>query len=286
MATDDTFEQLIPMMSDVQQQPGFGGFHYPTDPSSTASPTVLTTNQATTVSPPQNHVGICNPDIASNVNSVNSISNTINRMCTLYQIGYYEENLGKHRKQSKKKLTWVFRVVDSDFAGHDHTVSLIWSKSTGKQEVEMDGVNVWFGRRPGSSVFEHRWTTSTMTPASSAFTQPLQLHIVSTIAPKLHENFRKHDLILNGQVFTNLPPCATTTSSDGEPVAAMGDAVQNNLRPRNSMGPMVMINNCDDAADDDDYGTNGIYGDTADGTYPASIFYLLYPDGIVHDVEL
>ena len=62
----------------------------------------------------------------------------------------------------------------------------------------MDGAEqVWFGRRRGASVFDYSWETRDGIP--------LKLNIMGTSAPKLYKNFRCYDLIINGQIFANLP---------------------------------------------------------------------------------
>jgi len=89
------------------------------------------------------------------------------------------------------KIVWIFRESDIE-----HIISLIWSKTTGKQQIEMDGTLIWFGRNPGRSVLDHNWTTRD---------ERLKLHLLATCAPKVNENFRNFDLVINGQLFAALP---------------------------------------------------------------------------------
>jgi hypothetical protein len=121
---------------------------------------------------------------------------------SLYQVGFVEESIARVNKGSKIRVTWTFRVASSpsDAAqGREHSISLIWSKKTGKQEIFMDGTEeVFFGRHRGASVFDHQWETQ-----SEGL--PLQLQILATCAPKLHPGFRCYDLIINGNVFAYLP---------------------------------------------------------------------------------
>lgn len=120
---------------------------------------------------------------------------------SLYQVSFLEEDVAKFNKSSKIRVTWVFRVAPSGNAadGREHSLSLTWSKKTGKQEINMDGTEqVWFGRHSGASVFDHRWEAETEGV-------PLKFHILGTCAPKLHPDFRCYDLIINGQVFAFLP---------------------------------------------------------------------------------
>lgn len=118
---------------------------------------------------------------------------------TVYRVSYDEEYVGKMVKKSKTRVTWKFVV-----AGRKHTIQLNWSKSTGKQEIFLDGASIWFGRNKGRSVLDHHWTT----PDES-----LNLHVLATCAPKLSNDFRSYDLLINGQIFASLP-CDDNNNGD------------------------------------------------------------------------
>jgi len=115
----------------------------------------------------------------------------VGSQANLYQVHFSEEKVGKMMKNSKMKIVWIFRESDIE-----HIISLIWSKTTGKQQIEMDGTLIWFGRNPGRSVLDHNWTTRD---------ERLKLHLLATCAPKVNENFRNFDLVINGQLFAALP---------------------------------------------------------------------------------
>jgi hypothetical protein len=110
----------------------------------------------------------------------------------LYQVNFSEEKVGKMMKNSKMKMTWSFRESNDT----EHDITLIWSKNTGKQEIIMDGTEIWFGRNQGRSVLDHNWKTRD---------ERLKLHVLATCAPKVNENFRNYDLVINGQLFATLP---------------------------------------------------------------------------------
>mmetsp|Transcript_13404 Transcript_13404/g.31554 ORF Transcript_13404/g.31554 Transcript_13404/m.31554 type:complete len:205 (-) Transcript_13404:214-828(-) len=111
---------------------------------------------------------------------------------TVYQLEYSEESVGKTVKSSKVRITWSF-VCNG---GREHEITLRWSKATGKQEICMDGSQIWFGRNKGRSVFDHNWTTRD---------DSLKLHVLGTCAPKMNAGFRCYDLLINGQLFASLP---------------------------------------------------------------------------------
>jgi hypothetical protein len=123
------------------------------------------------------------------------LSDTANNDTLLIQISFVVDNAGKKRPTSKKRITWTFGQAAG---AEQHTVSFTWSKRSGKQRVDMDGTEVWFGRKTSASVFFHKWTTR----------EGMHLHILATTkTPKKNvlPEFRKYDLMINNQVFANLP---------------------------------------------------------------------------------
>lgn len=110
------------------------------------------------------------------------------------QAGFKVEDVGKTFPSSKKRVTWKFYKRGNAVP---HVVSLVWSKYTGKQTVFMDGKEVWFGRKEGSSVVTYNWTTRDGTT----------LHILAcrtTPTTSASGAFRKYDLILGNQTFSSL----------------------------------------------------------------------------------
>jgi hypothetical protein len=116
---------------------------------------------------------------------------------SLYQVSSLVENVGKRQPRSKKRITWTFT---DDGEQHEHTVTFLWSKRTGKQFVFMHDAEVYFGRKKGASVFYHKWTSRD---------ERLKLHILACAATpsKQHvaSGFRKYELIVNGQPFSSMP---------------------------------------------------------------------------------
>lgn len=160
---------------------------------------------------------------------------------TIQKVDFIEDDVGKVRKQSKKRVTWTFQVttaqasntttalVEAQTAGlldgpatqrHPpaaqkmYSVSLLWSLKTGKQHIEMNGEEVWFDRKPGASVCSHAWTTSDGL---------LRLEVLATgRAPKRHvaPDFRSYDLMINGRIFEELPSLEQGTTSSYDPTSA------------------------------------------------------------------
>jgi hypothetical protein len=78
-----------------------------------------------------------------------------------------------------------------------YSVSVTWSFASGKQEIQMNGQVVWFGRRSGGSILSHAWSED-----------DLQLEVLGTShVPKRHvsHGFRCFDLMINGRRFDELP---------------------------------------------------------------------------------
>lgn len=111
---------------------------------------------------------------------------------TARQVSFDTEYCGAMRfKKSKKKVTWVYLL-----GGEEHTVSLLWSKYSGKLTVEMDGEEEWAGRNGGASTVSHKWITRDGT----------RLHILaSSVTPNKTPDFRKSELMINSRRFSSLP---------------------------------------------------------------------------------
>mmetsp|Transcript_5354 Transcript_5354/g.10070 ORF Transcript_5354/g.10070 Transcript_5354/m.10070 type:complete len:200 (+) Transcript_5354:21-620(+) len=118
---------------------------------------------------------------------------------SLHQVSFLEEDVGRMNTKSKIRVTWVFRMEDASKQPEEHSVTLTWSKKTGKLEIGMDESDqIWFGKRQGASIFDYSWTAQNLTP-------PLRFHVLGTCAPNFRKNFRSFDLIINGQIFAHLP---------------------------------------------------------------------------------
>lgn len=152
---------------------------------------------------------------------------------TVFRIECVEEDVGRIRKHSKKWLTWRFKVVESAGVSHHpmdagppmvdllagpivdvrpppitapapakmvsktYSISLTWSFKSGKQSLEVNGTELWFGRKRGGAIFSHAWQEG-----------DLQLEVLGTCQPpKRHvsPDFRSFDLMINGKNFEDLP---------------------------------------------------------------------------------
>ena len=113
---------------------------------------------------------------------------------TFSQIHFGIEQIGKRRPNTVKRVTWVFGVSNNA----PHTVVMTWNKRTGEQSVEMDGEEVWFGRKPGASVCCHKWKTR-----DGLYLEILACH--KTPMSRKEEGYRKYELMINSRSFSLLP---------------------------------------------------------------------------------
>lgn len=171
--------------------------------------------------------------------SMSSISDS------LYKVAFDEEDVGRVRKESKKRITWTFQLAPSPaepvipesrelclLDAPDETpapqptpapiepkmysVTLVWSVNTGKQQVEFNGEEIFFGRKQGSSVFSHAFTTR----------DNLRLEVLATCRPpKRHvaPDFRAYDLMINGHLFHSLPALNVEAFANSETGASSID---------------------------------------------------------------
>lgn len=128
-----------------------------------------------------------------------------------YQVSFLVENAGKTISSTKKRVTWVFGQGD-----HEHTVTLVWSKQSGKRFVYMADAEIHFEEKK-SVTFFHRWTSED---------GKIRFHILATAASPskkfVSPNFIKYELIINGERFAKLPhkdgtPAAEDTEANGLP---------------------------------------------------------------------
>ena len=117
----------------------------------------------------------------------------------IYQVNFSVENVGKRQEDSKKRVRWVFQVVEGGGQGHQqHEIEFTWSLRSGKQEVTMDGQNVMFTKKKGRSVFDE-----TLTKLGEK--AHLQLVCARKAPLKAHPDFRCYELLIDDKPFGTYP---------------------------------------------------------------------------------
>jgi hypothetical protein len=126
----------------------------------------------------------------------------------IYQIDMTTASTGKLVAQSKRRVRWRFGFSNkeaiagggtgTDCRGEEHEVILIWSLTSGKRLVLMDGKEVHFSMgKPTSGKFQTSWTMR----------GNHVLKLVAYAAPPVRNRpgFRQYELFLDGMSFFSFP---------------------------------------------------------------------------------
>lgn len=126
----------------------------------------------------------------------------------LYQVDYNVHNSGKTVAVTKRRITWRFGVANPtaladglsgvDCRGHEHEVKLVWSITSGKRSVILDGQEVHFSQgkalRENKFCFQfHEW--------GHAF------YLIAHVAPPIQKtpDFKMNELLIDGKSFHAFP---------------------------------------------------------------------------------
>lgn len=126
----------------------------------------------------------------------------------VYQVDVTTASTGKIVAQTKRRIRWRLGFsnaeaiqkgcVGSDCRGSEHEIILIWSLTSGKRLVVMDGKEVHFSMgKPTSGKFQTSWTMK----------GNHVLKIVAYAAPpiKNRPGFKQYELSLDGMCFSDMP---------------------------------------------------------------------------------
>ena len=126
---------------------------------------------------------------------------------TIYQLDYLITSKGKRIAASKRRIRWRFGFADeeaidrglcgTECRGKEHEVVIIWSRTSGKQRILADGVEVHFAKSSVLDKFECAWTMK----------GGQELKVVAHAGPAIFQPKGSHrfDLLINGQSYWNLP---------------------------------------------------------------------------------
>jgi len=128
-------------------------------------------------------------------------------MTLWYQVDYSVASSGKRIAVTKRRVRWRWGTANEDALangatgvkcrGREHEVTLVWSITSGKRLVLMDGKEIHFstGSRTEGK-FQHSWT-------ASKFGNDVITIIAYAAAPlqPIH-GFKQFDLVVNGQSFS------------------------------------------------------------------------------------
>ncbi|VEU44715.1 unnamed protein product [Pseudo-nitzschia multistriata] len=124
----------------------------------------------------------------------------------IYQIDFNAVAAGKRVSSSKRKIRWRFGFANkqalgeglngTDCRGEEHDVTIVWSITSGKRQIMMDGKEVHYSTNR-AGVLDHSW-------------QLKGNHVVKVTchaAPPMsaQPGFRQYDLSIDGQSFFSMP---------------------------------------------------------------------------------
>mmetsp|Transcript_11107 Transcript_11107/g.26682 ORF Transcript_11107/g.26682 Transcript_11107/m.26682 type:complete len:576 (-) Transcript_11107:202-1929(-) len=123
-----------------------------------------------------------------------------------YQIDFAAIAAGKRVSSTKRKIRWRFGYASqqalsngqtgTECRGEEHDVTIVWSITSGKRQISMDGREVLYATNR-ASVLEFNWQTKGN-------------HVIKVVchaAPPMtaQPGFRQYDLSIDGQSFFNMP---------------------------------------------------------------------------------
>lgn len=126
----------------------------------------------------------------------------------LYQIDFSAVAAGKRVSSSKRKIRWRFGFANQqavrdgltgmDCRGEEHEVSIVWSITSGKRRIHMDGKEVHFATNR-SGLLDFSWSTK------DNHVIKVFCHAAPPNFGDVQPGFRQYDLSLDGQSFFTMP---------------------------------------------------------------------------------
>lgn len=125
---------------------------------------------------------------------------------TPYQIDFSAIAAGKRVSSTKRKIRWRFGYANqqalrdgrngTDCRGEEHDVTIVWSLTSGKRQISMDGREVHYATNR-AGLLEFNWQTKGN-------------HVIKVTchaAPPMsaQPGFRQYDMSIDGQSFFNMP---------------------------------------------------------------------------------
>lgn len=124
----------------------------------------------------------------------------------VYQIDFVAAAAGKRVASTKRRIRWRFgfpnqQALDAgqtgtDCRGEEHDVTVIWSITSGKRQISMDGREIHFSNSR-AGILDFSWTTK------GNHVIKVECHAAAPLTPE--PNFRQYDLFIDGQSFFNMP---------------------------------------------------------------------------------
>jgi len=127
----------------------------------------------------------------------------------VYAIDFSAQAAGKRIATTKRRIRWRWGytnqegldagLVGTECRGEEHDVILVWSVTSGKRQILMDGKEVHFSASR-SNIIDFSWTTK------GNHVMKLTAHASPPMsASQINSNFRQYDLLVDGQSYFAMP---------------------------------------------------------------------------------
>jgi len=159
------------------------------------------------------------------------------KQASVYQIDFTAVASGKRIASSKRRVRWRFGFANTDALaagqtgtdcrGEEHDVTIVWSITSGKRLVLMDGKEIHFSSSR-TNVFDFTWTSKGN-------------HVMKVIAhaqPPMsaQPGFRQYDFFVDGQSFFTFPKVFRLGLAPNDPRGAGGSSSSSRRRQQPSYG--------------------------------------------------
>eukprot|EP00537_Pseudo-nitzschia_pungens_P009941 CAMPEP_0172386876 /NCGR_PEP_ID=MMETSP1061-20121228/4331_1 /TAXON_ID=37318 /ORGANISM="Pseudo-nitzschia pungens, Strain cf. pungens" /LENGTH=704 /DNA_ID=CAMNT_0013116395 /DNA_START=384 /DNA_END=2498 /DNA_ORIENTATION=- len=183
------------------------------------------------------------------------------KQCPVYQIDFTAVASGKRIASSKRRIRWRFGYANqdalaagqtgTDCRGQEHDVTIVWSITSGKRLVLMDGKEIHFSSNR-NNLFEFNWTMK----------GNHVLKVVANAQPPMSAapGFRQYDLFVDGQSFFTFPKVFRLGLAPNDPRGVSGSSSSRRRQPRAGYGNSSSNNSIKSSSNSNkpyDYGVGG-----------------------------
>mmetsp|Transcript_22343 Transcript_22343/g.33901 ORF Transcript_22343/g.33901 Transcript_22343/m.33901 type:complete len:232 (+) Transcript_22343:42-737(+) len=136
-------------------------------------------------------------------------SGVLRAQSPVYVIDFSSQAAGKRVATSKRRVRWRWGYTNQDALKHgqtgnncrgeEHDITLVWSVTSGKRQILMDGQEVHF-IASRTNIVDYSWSTK-----GNHVIQVLAHASPPMSSGQIQPNFRQYDLFIDGQSFFTMP---------------------------------------------------------------------------------